>query len=134
MIWTPVKTEPLPPIALKGAKGGGGMEIMIGMVKFLTAIAGIGPPPPPQPRGYFGFELTQDGQAVSVANVLADSPAAKAGLEKGDRILKVETQKIEVVADVLQHASKITAGKMLTLTIERDSKQSEIKITAGEGL
>ena len=41
---------------------------------------------------------------------------------------------VSQVADVLQHASKITAGKTLTVTIERNNKNSELKITAGDGL
>ena len=137
MIWTPVRTEPLPPMSLgKGAKdaAGGGMDLMIALVKALTFFAGITPPPPPEPRGFFGFEMDQQDKAVVVAGVLADSPAAKAGLKKGDRIVSVEAAEISQVDDVLQRASKITAGKMLTLTIERNKKQQDLKITAGDGL
>jgi PDZ domain/Aspartyl protease len=138
MVWTPVKTEPMEPQKLmkKGAKdvAGGGMDMMIAAVKILTLFAGVGPAPPPQPRGFFGFELEQKDDAVIVARVLADGPAAKAGLKKGDRIVNVNDKEISAVAEVLQHASKITAGRTLTLTIERDEKQQELKITAGDGL
>jgi serine protease DegQ len=138
MIWTPVKTEPLEPMPLgkKGAKdvAGGGMDMMIAMVKILTWASGITPPPPPQPRGFFGFELEQKDKTVVVARVLADGPAAKAGLKKGDRIVRVNDTEISEVAEVLRHASKITAGRTLTLTIERDQKEQELKITAGDGL
>jgi hypothetical protein len=137
MAWTPLKSEPLPPMPLpKGAKdsSGGGMEIMIAMVKMLTFFAGIGPAPAPQPRGFFGFELDQQEKTVLVTRVLADSPAAKAGLQKGDRILSVESKDINDVAGVLQHAAKIIAGKTLTLSIERNHEKRELKITAGDGL
>jgi hypothetical protein len=135
MTWTPLKSDPLPPQKL--GKGGGsdfGMDMMVGLVRLMTWLAGIGPAPPPQPRGFFGFELEQKDNSVTVLRVLSGSPAANAGLKKGDRILLAEAKKIAAVNDVLQQASKITAGKTLTLTIERAQKTQELKITAGDGL
>jgi len=136
MRWTPVKTEPLEPRPLgKGAKEANtGMDIMIGVVRLMTAFLGVGPPPPPQPRGFFGFELDEKDKEVRVARVLADSPAAKAGLKKGDRILSVESVEVSAVKTVLERASKITAGKTLSITVERDKEKHELKITAGDGL
>ncbi len=135
MLWTPVKTEPLPPQALKGAKGtDGGMDTIVAIMRFVTALAGIGPPPPPQPRGFFGFELDQGDKLVRVARVLADSPAAKAGLQKGDVIVRVESSDVAAVSEVLERVSKITAGKSLNITIERGKEKHELKITAGDGL
>jgi S1-C subfamily serine protease len=69
-----------------------------------------------------------------VSRVLADGPAAKAGLKKGDQILSVQTKDIADVAAVLQQASKVTAGKTLSLSIERNQEKHELKITAGDGL
>ncbi len=136
MIWTPLKSEPLPPMKLGKGGGGGdfGMDMMVGLVRLMTWLAGIGPAPAPQPRGFFGFEIEQKGKAVKVARVLTGGPADKAGLKKGDRILSVEAKSISGVNDVLQQASKLTAGKTLTLNIERDTKKLELTITAGDGL
>jgi hypothetical protein len=136
MIWTPVKSEPLPPAPLTGGPKGGsaGMEIMIGLVRLMTAFLGTGPTPPPQPRGFFGFEMDQADQAVLVARVLAGSPADQAGLKKGDRIVSVEAKDVSVVSEVLQRAAKLTAGKTLSLTVERGKEKVELKITAGDGL
>lgn len=137
MLWTPLKSEPLPPMPL-GAKGGGGasvgMDFMVGLVRVMTWLAGIGPAPPPQPRGFFGFELEQADKSVTVARVLPGSPAEKAGLKKGDLILAAESKNVASVHDVLNSASKITVGRTLTLSIERETKKQELKITAGEGL
>lgn len=137
MIWTPLKAEPLAPMPLGGGKGGGGsagMEVMIGLVRLMTAFLGVGPAPPPQPRGFFGFELDEKEKQVRVARVLADSPAAKAGLKKGDRILTVESDEVTAIKEVLQRASKITAGKTLNIIVEREKEKHELKITAGDGL
>lgn len=138
MLWTPLRSEPMPPQPLladkKGKASTGGMDMMVGLVRVLTFFAGIGPPPAPLPRGFFGFELEAKDKVVTVSRVLAKSPAAEAGLKVGDRILTVENVEINAVADAVMQASKLTAGKTLTLAIERDKQKHEIKITAGQGL
>ncbi len=134
LTWTPSKAEPLQPMPL-GAKGAsGGMDMMVGLVRILTFFAGVGPPPPPQPRGFFGFELDEKDKQVRVARVLANSPAAKAGLKKGDRIVSIGSNEVNAVKDVMQRTSKITAGKTLDITVERGDEKHEFKITAGDGL
>ena len=134
MTWTPVKKDPLAPVMLGGKAQTGGMDMMVTIIRLLTFFAGIGPPPPPQPRGFIGFEMDEVDSQVRVARVLADSPAATAGLKKGDRIVRVEAKDVATIAQVQQHAGKVTAGKTLALTIERAKKNIELKITAGDGL
>jgi hypothetical protein len=135
MLWTPLQTEPLAPQPLKGAKGtDGGMDTIVSIMRLVAGLAGIGPAPPPQPRGFFGFELDQGDKVVRVARVLADSPAAKAGLKKGDRIVRVESSDVAAVNAVLEQAKKITPGKTLNITVERGKEKHELKITAGDGL
>jgi serine protease DegQ len=136
MAWTPLAFEPPPPTPLgKNAKATtGGLDMMVTIMRVVTLLAGIGPPPPPQPRGFFGFEMTEKDDQVTVARVLAKSPAAEAGLKKGDRILTVEGTVMPSVKEVLLKASKLTAGKTLSLTVERNKEKKDLKITAGDGL
>ncbi len=138
MLWTPLRSDPIPPQPLladkKNKASTGGMDMMVGLVRVLTYFAGIGPAPALQPRGFFGFELDAKGKTVTVSRVLAKSPAADAGLKLGDRILTVDGVEVNAIADAVQQASKLTAGKTLTLSIERDMQKQEIKITAGQGL
>jgi membrane-associated protease RseP (regulator of RpoE activity) len=136
MAWTPLAFEPPPPTPLgKNAKATtGGLDMMVTIMRVVTLLAGIGPPPPPQPRGFFGFEMTEKDEQVTIARVLAKSPAADAGLKKGDRILLVESREIASISEVLQKASKLTAGKTLSLTIARNTEKQDLKITAGDGL
>ena len=71
---------------------------------------------------------------MTVAKVLAHSPAAEAGLKTGDRILEAEGKATDTIASVLREAAKMTAGRTLRLTIERDNNKQDLKITAGDGL
>jgi hypothetical protein len=139
MAWTPLMFDPPPPMPLgkgdKNDKGmAGSMDALIKIIQVVAVFAGIGPAPPPQPRGFFGFELEDKDDAVMVTRVLADSPAAKAGLKKGDRILKAQEKDIIDTRGLLLQASKLTSGKTLTLSIERGKAKQELKITAGDGL
>ncbi len=63
----------------------------------------------------------------TVAEVTAGSPAARAGIEPGDRFVKVDGSKVETFADVQRMVSG-RAGDAITFTMLRDGK--EITVTA----
>ncbi len=135
MTWTPLAFDPPPPMPLGSKANTAGMDTMVALVEILSFFAGSGLAPlPPQPRGFFGFELEEKDKALYVAKVLKKSPAAEAGLKKGDRILEAAGKEVSSIDGVLQQASKLTAGKTLSLTIERNKETQELKITAGDGL
>ncbi|TPI50172.1 RIP metalloprotease RseP [Mesorhizobium sp. B2-9-1] len=62
-----------------------------------------------------------------VAEVTAGSPAEKAGIQPGDRFVKVDGSKVETFADVQRLVSG-RAGDAITFTMLRDGK--EIEVTA----
>ncbi|CDX36217.1 putative enzyme [Mesorhizobium sp. ORS 3359] len=63
----------------------------------------------------------------TVAQVTAGSPAEKAGIQPGDRFVKVDGSKVETFADVQRLVSG-RAGDAITFTMLRDGK--EIIVTA----
>jgi serine protease DegQ len=132
MTWTPLAFDPPPPLG--GKANTAGMDTMVMLVELMSFLAGGGLPPPAQPRGFFGFELEEKDKAVYVANILQKSPAAEAGLQKGDRIVMAQGKDVGSIDAVLRQASKLTVGKTLNITVERDNEKQELKITAGDGL
>jgi membrane-associated protease RseP (regulator of RpoE activity) len=135
MRWTPLAFDPPAPAPLGGSKGNlASLEAMGGLMKFLSAIAGIKPAPPPVPRGFFGFELVEKDSKVLVDRVLAKSPAAQAGLKAGDQIESIDGEDVKDVADVFNHTAKVTVGRPLSLTVSRNGESQTLKITAGNGL
>jgi S1-C subfamily serine protease len=78
--------------------------------------------------------LAEKDEAVTVQNVLAKTPAAVAGLKKGDRIDQVQGKEVHSIADVRRLTAGILQGQTVRMTVGRGDEKKEITITAGEGL
>ncbi len=57
-----------------------------------------------------------------------NSPARKAGLENGDRILTIDGKNIPSVVDALVSLTNVKSGDTVTLLVERNGKKHEIKV------
>lgn len=79
--------------------------------------------------GYFGVK---DGAGVLVTEVVADSPAARAGLQAGDVIVKVGDQEV-ASPDALHEAMAGTkAGDELTVQVLRKGSRQTVNARLGE--
>jgi len=79
----------------------------------------------------FAVMFSVYGRFVSepmVAEVRADSPAAVAGFQPGDRFVSVNGEKVETFSDV-QHLVSGRAGDKLTFVIQRDGKDLTLTAT-----
>jgi len=90
--------------------------------------------PEPVGRGFLGLELVDDKDAIVVKSVLADAPAAKAGLKAGDIVVNVKEKGIKNSDDLRKATADMKAGDSIKLSIKRAGEAKEITITAGEGL
>ena len=78
-------------------------------------------------------DAVQEGfdQGVALAEVTADGPAAKAGLQTGDVVTSVDgvntTTADGLIAAIRFHAP----GSTVTITYERDGQAGEVKVTLG---
>lgn len=77
-----------------------------------------------QLAGYFKVE---DG--VLVSSVDEDSPAAKAGVKAGDVIVKLNGRKVADASDLGEEIARIEAGVEATLTVQRDGRPLDLKVT-----
>lgn len=92
------------------------------------------PNPDPEPRrGFLGVALTQgDDDAVTIAQVLADSAASEAGLKRGDVLLQADGQKVEDVSTFIESISERAPGAVVDLVVVRDSGLVRVKVTLAE--
>jgi serine protease Do len=69
---------------------------------------------------------------AAVSNVEDGSPAAKAGLEVGDVILKIDNRPIEGSADLSRTIRAVRPGTKVTLSVWRGGKPRDLAVTVGE--
>lgn len=65
---------------------------------------------------------------VGIRAVLADSPAAKAGLERGQRILKFNGAEVASATVLLDHVSRLRPGEKGKLTVQSGDKERDVEI------
>jgi S1-C subfamily serine protease/photosystem II stability/assembly factor-like uncharacterized protein len=81
------------------------------------------------PRAIAGFRFNDTGDAI-VGSVNAGSPAEKAGLKTGDKILAVDGKEVTDAEEYLKAVgTDKKPGDKLKLTIERDGKKSQMEVT-----
>jgi len=66
---------------------------------------------------------------VLVTSVDADGPAGKAGVKAGDVIVKLGTKAIGGGSDLRDAVAEAEGGKETTLTVQRDGRTVELKVT-----
>lgn len=95
-------------------------------------------------RGWLGVSIQDVGDAIAsamklnkptgalVADVLDDSPAAKAGLEAGDIIESIDNHPVKTSADLRNAVASTEPGTKVTLSILRSGKEKTVDVTLGE--
>jgi uncharacterized protein (TIGR03067 family) len=74
----------------------------------------------------------QKGQGVVINEVQEDSNAARAGLKKGDLILKIDNTEVkEDAAAVINIIREYKPGTETVITIKRDGKEEKVKVRVG---
>ena len=75
------------------------------------------------------LELTQ---GIYVAQISLDSPAAKTNLQVGDVILKIDDLTLNKMCDLRCYIYTKSPGDEVTLTVYKNKRQQEIKVTLGQ--
>jgi membrane-associated protease RseP (regulator of RpoE activity) len=78
-------------------------------------------------------ELKLSGErGALIGKVLADSPAAKAGLKENDVVTEINGQRVEGTAQFRRMLHEIPAGRTVQLNVWRDGRQQSITATLGK--
>jgi len=85
-------------------------------------------------RGRLGIAM-QDvagGEGATVTEVLANSPAAQAGLRKGDLVTGLNGRPVRDAAELRARLSVVPVGETIELNVQRGSETRAIKARIGE--
>jgi C-terminal processing protease CtpA/Prc len=91
--------------------------------------------------GVYGEDITNDNIAkyhlsqargVGITQIVADSPAAKAGLRKDDVILRIDGENVTSVRKLNRLVSEIAPDHNVRITISRNGSEQEISATMGK--
>jgi S1-C subfamily serine protease len=77
------------------------------------------------------LELPEGTTGALITQVTKDSPADDANLQENDIIQKIDDTEIKSVDDLKAELSKYMPGERVTLTILRDGKTKEVRLTLG---
>jgi serine protease Do len=67
-----------------------------------------------------------------LTNVFAGTPAAEAGLKVGDVVVQIDGEAVETGEEVTQQISNHKPGERVVVTIERNTRQQDVKVVLGE--
>ena len=144
LTWVPLDFDPPAPKGLNRGGGQGGLEILGPIMKILAGIMGITPNFETRPRGFLGIETDEKDGGVFVKAVLADGPAATAGLKPGDRIEAVgvvagkkgrkRMTDIDRPKDLAKVLADARPNDEVTVQVRRGDKSETVTVTLGRGL
>ncbi len=77
-------------------------------------------------------DFTFNGKGVRIAAVSKDSPADKAGLKKGDIIIKFDKKNVKTLKDYSDYLKEHKPGDIVELTVKRKGKTKKIKLVLAE--
>jgi serine protease Do len=91
-------------------------------------------------RGYMGVQMASVpdvaksslGKGVIIAGVVDDGPAAKAGIQNGDVVIKIGGAVIEDQSDMLRAIGGSTPGKKVEVVVMRQGKEKSLQVELAE--
>ncbi len=121
----------------------GGLARITDMVTDVTYALATGPRPDYQstePGGsitrqltvFFGIRMRNGNDMVTIAEVYEDSPAARAELRPGDRVVKIEGKAIEHSDGILAALRAKSPGDRLNVQVQRDNQTLNISVLLAE--
>jgi len=81
--------------------------------------------------GRFGVNLNIAGEKVTLNRILPDTPASRAGLQVGDRLLAAGGRPMRTQIDWYVASAQVEAGRPVKLEIERNRQRLEVEVTLG---
>ena len=84
------------------------------------------------PQPYLGAVLEATEGGIKIAQLIADSPAAKAGLREGDILLQINATAVNDPSEAADLWTKLTPGNTVTLSVKRGAESIKLEFEPGK--
>jgi S1-C subfamily serine protease len=110
------------------------LRLLVAFAAVALFTAGVRADDTPKPTGSIGVQLAASptGKGLAIQKVLPGSPAEKAGVKNGDSVMKLDGKEVTDLQTFIQEVGAHKPGDMITLTVNRDGKDEDIKVTVGK--
>ncbi|MDR3619571.1 MAG: PDZ domain-containing protein [Paludisphaera borealis] len=141
MTWTRLDFDPADPPVPHKDDGEQPAELQLmnalgPVAKGLAFLMGKQPEEVRVARGFLGLTWTEaEPGVVRVVRILADSPAAAAGVKPGDRLLKIGGKTVDGLKSARALLADVRPADPVAIVVQRaGGDKSTLTLTAGEGL
>ena len=83
-------------------------------------------------RGFIGVRFQTAKTGILITEVVPNSPAGKAGIQKGDVLIQFEKAKMKRTVDLVKNVAKTPVGKRISIHLLRNGKRKQISLTIGQ--
>ena len=90
-----------------------------------------GSPRSDRQRAWLGIALGEEDSSVQIQGVTPDSAAARARLQAGDRILRIDGTEMKSRPQIVETIGKSAPGRTVKLIVQRREKELELSATLG---
>jgi len=108
-------------------KRGWNAVVLAGVVLGLTAVEGRAAADRPERPGWLGVYMDDALTGVRVTHVVRGSPAARAGLEDGDRITTVDSVDVREAAQVIRAVTSHPASSVVPIVVVREGRRLTLR-------
>jgi S1-C subfamily serine protease len=85
------------------------------------------------PRPWLGMYTSEAGSSLIVGGLAENGPAARAGIEVGDRVLEVAGERVGSLADLFRRIwSRGPAGTEVPITVRRDGTRRTMQVRSAD--
>jgi membrane-associated protease RseP (regulator of RpoE activity) len=118
-------------VALLAVVGGAGLLIAAASADSTKASTAASATESQSEKPWLGVSLALTPDGVTIAQVIADSPADAAGLQRGDVIEAVDGTEVDNMSEFRDQLVDKNVGDSVTLSISRDGQAQDVAVTLG---
>jgi S1-C subfamily serine protease len=107
-------------------------ELLAAILMAVAVLAPVPADPRPDPLawGYLGVRFAAQG-SVQIGNVEPGTPAAKAGIQPGDDLVKIGNLRARQYEQVVEYISSLRPGTVVKVEVMRNGEKKEFTVKLG---